>query len=188
VNYGVGRAFIVRILAILVFLGAMGATAALEPDGPVVFRPVWSEPDRAMRDAELRGPGAELRLGVIPGVGLRESALEVRLPHGIAVAPGGVALDAGVRTELERDGTTVLRIELGRIDPGSERPLRIRLRLDGAEGAVATFVLRGTDDRGVAIRDAIGVVVGVPGAAPDHRHGAIEYRAVPIPDPNGSLP
>jgi hypothetical protein len=175
-------------LVILVFLGAFGATAALEPDGPVVFRPTWSEPDRAVRDAELRGPGAELRLDFLPDVGLRGTSLEVRLPPGIAGAPRGLPRDLVAQTEIEPDGTIVLHIDLDRLVVDAARQLRFRLRLDGGEGAVATFTILGTNDRGVPIREAFGVVVGTPGAAPESRHGALEFRAVSIPDPNSSAP
>ena len=185
---GAERASIVRILVILVFLGAFGATAALEPDGPVVFRPMWSEPDRAVRDAELRGAGTELRLDLLPEVGLRATSLEVRLPPGIAGAPRGLVRDRVAQTEIEPDGTTVLHIDLDRLVVDGALQLRFRLRLDGVEGAVATFAIFGTDDRGVPIRDAFGVVVGTPGAAPESRHGALEFRAVSIADPNASAP
>ena len=187
-NYGAERTLVVRILVILVFLGAMGATAALEPDGPVTFRPTWSEPDPAARQLVLRDLGAELSLAVVPDVGLRQAWLELRLPPGIAGGPIAAAPEDDVESELERDGTTVVRLRLGRMDRGVERGMRFRLRLEAGEGAVATFTVVGTDDRGAAVRDACGVVVGTPGGAPDHRHGAVEYRAVPIPDPNAGTP
>lgn len=183
---GAERTFVVRILAILLLLGAIGATAAIEPDGPVAFRPIWSEPDPASREAELRGPGTELRIDVTPGVEMARASLEVRLPPGVAGVSSGTADASTVRTEIEADGTTVLHVALGDLVAGAARVLRFRLRLDRVEGAVATFAVHGTAVDGTPVRDAVGVVVGVPGTAPRSRHGAFEFRAVPTPDPNAS--
>lgn len=188
---GGGRALVASLVTIVIILLAGIASApAAEPDGAVRFTFRWSEPDRGARAEALAGPGAVLHLDIGPYADLRDVELDVRVPPGVEVRPFAADVDdAGVRSRVDGDGTTVWTVPVGAVPRGATASLRFACRLAGEPGAVASFFVRGTDAAGRPVADAAGVAVGRPGAEPARRHGALEYLAVPLPsDPAGDDP
>lgn len=187
---GQARAVGVWLLTAIIGLQVGSARiAAREADGPVGFGSTWTEVDRTAREAALRGPGgAELRLDLTPWIDLRDAVLEVRVPAGLRIELAHPSDDAPAPT-VEPDGATVWSVPVGDLARGAIGSIAFRCRIDAGHGAVATFSVVARSPDGRTVRDAIGVPVGRPGAEPQHRHGAIEFRAVPAgPDDRPAAP
>ena len=130
---------------------------ASEPEGVVSFRYEWLDnPDTP------KAEGRRLRLSVTPRVSLSDARITAESPSGpdkflLAWSPAGLTLD-GLAVGTPRV------IELDVVEPR-----------DGGE--ILTFVVQGLD-KGMPVRESVGVPVGTPGVTPQLRNGAAEFPAV----------
>lgn len=149
-------------LAISAALVVYSTSPAVEPDGGVALRYVW--PDKA--DGNPDAPS--LRLSLTAFINLAETHLSVTVPPGIQLA-----VHAAGRAPMPwpEEGLAIGSLAAGQtivVDLDVAKPPR------GA--GIVAFVLRGIAN-GRALREGIGVPVGVPGTAPTLRNGAAEFPA-----------
>jgi len=165
-------------LVVVFALVAGGDTRGTEPDGYLSFRPLRIE------NGNGGEPGDDLviRLDVRSLVVLRNSRLTLTVPTAVASRVLTASWEDRFRQVSGPDGVRILEADLESFDPG--RPVVVRFEFTPPEGAggIVSFTVDGTTDAGKVIREAIGISIGHPGRPGVHRHGAVEYPAVSVPE------
>jgi hypothetical protein len=156
-------------LAILAAAAFASSVMASEPDGRVAFRYDWLD------SADGGAAAAKLRLSVTAVVDLSETNLRATLPAGF----GLTVLAAGrAPAPWHEEG-----LAIGDLAAGQTFAVELDVAKPPQGGGIVGFVLQATSD-GRAVREGVGVPVGVPGTAPTLRNGAVEFPAsdeVPAP-------
>jgi len=152
VRRGCGAALVRIMLVLSAFSGQ-----ASEPDGVVSFRYEWLDKPDA-----LKGEPRRLRLSVTSRVPITDARLDAVAPSGAAAflkswSPAGLALD----------GLAV----------GTPRIVELEVVEPREGGEILTFFVQGLD-KGLPVRESVGIPVGTPGVAPQLRNGAAEFPAV----------
>ena len=135
----------------------VGAVAwGREPDGRVAFHYEW------VGDKAEPGLPRKLRVSITALVPLDEARIEAAAPSGpakllTAWPPEGLAIGGFAA------GTSSV-IELDVVEPPKG-------------GEILTLSVRAVE-KGVPVREAVGIPVGRPGVVPTLRHGAVEFPAV----------
>ena len=129
--------------------------SATEPEGRVAFRYEW------VGDKAEPGLPRKLRVSVTALVPLDEARIEATAPSGTeklltAWPPEGLAIGGFAA------GTSSV-IELDVFEPPKG-------------GEILTLSVRALE-KGVPVREAVGIPVGTPGTEPKLRHGAVEFPA-----------
>jgi hypothetical protein len=149
-------------LAILASL-VLGSTAvAIEPDGRVAFRYDWPDKTEGNPDAP------RLRLSMTAIVNLAETHLSATLPTGIELT---VRAAGRAPAPWPEEG-----LAMGDLAAGQTIVIDLDIAPPPRGGGIVGFVLQATAD-GRAVREGVGVPVGVPGTAPTLRNGAAEFPA-----------
>ena len=156
-------------LAILAAMGFASTAMASEPDGRVAFRYEW------VAKADDAAAPPTLKLSMTAFVDLSETQLRATLPAGI-----GLTVQAAGKAPApwREEG-----LELGKLVAGQTIVIDLDVSQPPEGGGIVGFVLQATSD-GRAVREGVGVPVGLPGTEPTLRNGALEFPAaseVPAP-------
>ena len=149
-------------LAILAAVILGSAAVASEPDGRVAFRYDWLDNKEGIPEAP------RLRLSMTAFVNLVETHLAATLPAGI-----GLTVQAAGRAPMPwpEEG-----LAIGDVAAGQTIVVELDIAKPPQGGGIVGFLLQATSD-GSAVREGVGVPVGVPGTAPTQRNGAAEFPA-----------
>jgi hypothetical protein len=142
-------------LVLLACAATVLAGVAAEPDGRVSFRYAWVDEAGAGKDSR------KLRLSVTVLAPLQDARLEASAPSGVdsfvqGWSRNGIALDG-----LALGSAAVIDLEV--VEPR-------------VGGEILTFSVQGLD-KGVPVRESVGIPVGTPGVPPVLRNGAAEFPA-----------
>ena len=156
-------------LAILAAMSFASIAIASEPDGRVAFRYDWTA------KTEDAAAAPKLRLSITSFVNLSETHLRATLPAGIGLtvqaagmAPASWREEGLMLGDLAAGQTIVIDLDVAKPPEG---------------GGIVGFELQAISE-GRAVREGVGVPVGLPGSAPALRNGALEFPAadeVPAP-------
>jgi hypothetical protein len=145
--------------------------SAHEPDGRVVIRHTWQEPQEP-------GSPRVLRLTVTPVVPVTEAALVAKLPEAASLAILSARIPGdGARAPLA-GAWPAAGLRLGDLDAGETIELELEVRTLAGRGGMLAIALDGLSGAH-PVHEGIGVAVGVPAQPPELRNGAAEFPAEP---------
>ena len=154
-----------ELLILAVFI--LGSAAlATEPDGRVAFRYLW--PDRKAGDPDA----PRLRLTMTAVTQLADVHLVAMIPSGVGIS----VRDGAAGGSWPTDG-----LAIGDLAAGKTFVVEFDIAKPPQGGGIVSFILEATSE-GRAVREGVGVPVGVPGTEPTLRNGAVEFPAS-SPDP-----
>lgn len=153
-----------RGIAILFALGLVSFVAASEPAGTVIVRYHW--PDKTDRDPDA----PRLRLSMTAAVNLTAARLTATPPTGIQLI---VRAAGRAPASWPEEG-----LAIGDVAAGQTVLVELDVARPPRGGGIVGFLLQANAD-GREVREGVGVPVGVPGAAPTIRNGAVEFPAAP---------
>lgn len=150
---------VLPVLWILALLVLGPSASAIEPDGHVAFRFAWLDG----KDED----SPRLRLSMTAVTELKDAHLVAKIPVGIGLAVRGGAFEGASPDE---------GLVLGGLAAGRSIVVEFEVAKPSRGGGIVSFVLDATSE-GRAVREGVGVSVGLPGTEPRLRNGALEFPA-----------
>lgn len=160
------------MVALCLAAGALTAAPCSEPSGHVL----WTI---ARGDGGTAATADRLTLTLQPVTALAGCELHVRAPDGVSVAPvPATGSDPTSLPPLGPDGALVL----GDLHRGLVVPVSFAVTVPPGRGGIVVFTLTASLPGGGTVEEPFAWTVGTPGARPQRRFGAAEFRAVLLPE------
>ena len=163
------------VLFASVCLGASTLLCATEPRGFVSMVPSWQE------DAAVNSPPV-LKMVVQPDISLENAVFQVRFPDSVLVQPSGSSAGRFHPVEAPK-GYLAFAVDLGSLAASDLAAFEFTPSGYESRGVILGFILQGTTADGKGVQEAVGVPAGHPGSRGTRKFGAIEFPAVPMPEP-----
>jgi len=167
-------------LFVAILIASHLPSAATEPEGFFRLRPSWTV-DGAVVSRQPETAERTTWVDLAPVGDVESARLTILVPVDVSVR-FAVSWIESVQELPAVEGRRAFVLDLGRIPARSGRRIPLDFTPPPGGGGIVSFIAEGVAGEERAVREAAGWTVGHPGTAPVSRHGAAEFRAVPVPE------